>query len=96
MTFQIHGGGHAFAIYEVSKDTTRDELGQFLCVGDDPEHIADPTLHRRATSAPRTPTREHVIRDGHNDVVIVAQWRSEPPPAQPPHPDNRVWSNPVG
>lgn len=30
VTFQIHGGGHAMAIYEVSKDTTRDELGQFL------------------------------------------------------------------
>src|SRR5215218_4163929 len=26
VTFQIHGGGHGFAIYEVSKDTTRDEL----------------------------------------------------------------------
>jgi len=30
VTFQIHGGGHAMAIYEVSKDTTRNESGQFL------------------------------------------------------------------
>ena len=45
VTFQIHGGGHAFAIYEVSKDTTRDELGQFLCAGVDPATIADPALH---------------------------------------------------
>ena len=41
VTFQIHGGGHGFAIYEVSKDTTRDELGQFLCKVADPEEIAD-------------------------------------------------------
>ena len=36
VTFQIHGGGHGFAIYEVSKDTTRQELGQYLCAGADP------------------------------------------------------------
>lgn len=30
MTFQIHGGGHGFAIYEVSPDTTRDSIGQPL------------------------------------------------------------------
>src|SRR5215510_15865331 len=42
VTFQIHGGGHAMAIYEVSKDTTRDELGQFLCPGVDPSTIGDP------------------------------------------------------
>ena len=46
VTFQVHGGGHGFAIYEVSKDTTRQELGQFLCAGPDPAEIADPTLHR--------------------------------------------------
>ena len=45
VTFQIHGGGHGFAIYEVSKDTTREELGQYLCAGDDPED-------RRPVAAP--------------------------------------------
>jgi len=88
VTFQIHGGGHAFAIYEVSKDTTRDELGQFLCVGDDPEHIADPTLHVCNLSATNS-NGAHVIRDGHNDVVIDAA-----PNVTNVHPDNRVWSEP--
>ena len=45
VTFQIHGGGHAMAIYEVSKDTTRDELGQFLCPGTDPNTITNPANH---------------------------------------------------
>src|SRR5262245_23849426 len=45
VTFQVHGGGHAMAIYEVSKDTTRDNLGQFLCAGNDPSRLADPALH---------------------------------------------------
>ena len=44
VTFQIHGGGHGFAIYEVSKDTTRSELGQYLCAGEDPREIEDPAL----------------------------------------------------
>ena len=55
VTFQIHGGGHAFAIYEVSKDTTRDELGQFLCAGIDPS--TSPTqAFTCAISAPPMPT----------------------------------------
>ena len=33
VTFQFHGGGHGFALYQVSPDTTREELGQFLCAG---------------------------------------------------------------
>jgi hypothetical protein len=88
VTFQIHGGGHAFAIYEVSKDTTRDELGQFLCVGDDPEHIANPALHVCNLFAANA-DKAHVIRDGHNDVVIDAA-----PNVTNLHPDNRVWSEP--
>src|SRR5262245_33371316 len=45
VTFQIHGGGHALAIYEVSKDTTRNEIGQFLCPGEDPGTKSNPALH---------------------------------------------------
>jgi len=45
VTFQIHGGGHAMAIYEVSKDTTRNEIGQFLCAGTDPATISNPANH---------------------------------------------------
>src|SRR3954467_7502244 len=45
LTLVVNGGGHAPAIYKVSKDTTRFDLGQFLCAGDDPEHIDDPAHH---------------------------------------------------
>src|SRR4051794_18795521 len=30
--FTVHGGGHSMAIYEVSKDTTREHVGQYLCL----------------------------------------------------------------
>ena len=86
VTFQIHGGGHGFAIYEVSKDTTRDELGQFLCEGEDPEHIGEPTLHPCNLLAANADA-EHTIEDGHGNVVIVAR-----PNLTNVHPDNRVWS----
>jgi hypothetical protein len=91
VTFQVHGGGHGIAIYEVSKDTTRDEIGQLLCPGNDPATIVHPALHdcsplNNAANA----NFQHVIVDGHGDVVIVAA------PGSPtgPHPDNRVWYEP--
>ena len=88
VTFQVHGGGHGFAIYEVSKDTTRAELGQYLCAGTDPAEIADPTLHPcnlLLTNA----NAGHVVRDGKGDVVLVAEAN-----VTNAHPDNRVWSEP--
>jgi hypothetical protein len=88
VTFQIHGGGHAFAIYEVSKDTTRDELGQFLCAGQDPSTIADPTAHVCNLSASNADAG-HNIADGHDDIVIAVG-----PNIANVHPDNRVWSEP--
>src|SRR3954468_9258669 len=36
VTFQVHGGGHGIMIYEVSKDTTREDIGRYLCMGADP------------------------------------------------------------
>ena len=86
VTFQIHGGGHGFAIYEVSKDTRRDELGQYLCRGEDPANIADPTLHPCNLDAVNA-NIGHRIKDGDRDVVIVAG-----PNITNAHPDNRVWS----
>jgi hypothetical protein len=88
VTFQIHGGGHGFAIYEVSKDTTRDQVGQILCAGLDPGTIEDPALHPCNLSA-RNADAEHVVTDGHGDVVILAA-----PNVTNVHPDNRVWSEP--
>ena len=88
VTFQIHGGGHAMAIYEVSKDTTRDEIGQFLCAGADPSTIGDPAAHTCDLSAANAGA-QHVIADGHGSVVIVASAN-----VTNAHPDNRVWSEP--
>jgi hypothetical protein len=87
VTFQIHGGGHGFAIYEVSKDTTRDEVGQFLCAGSDPSTISDPALHVCNLSASNA-NAQHLVADGHGDVVIVAA------PGTTTHPNNRVWYEP--
>ena len=87
VTFQVHGGGHGFAIYEVSKNTTREELGQFLCAGEDPETIATPGLHRCNLLAANADA-PHIIEDGKGDVVIVAEAGTAT------HPNNRVWYEP--
>jgi plastocyanin len=88
VTFQVHGGGHGLAIYTVSKDTTRDELGQFMCPGMDPETIADPTQHVmcNGTTLALNAAAAHNIADGKGDVVIVVS-----PNVTNQHPDNRVW-----
>jgi hypothetical protein len=88
VTFHIRGGGHGFAIYEVSKDTTRDQVGQFLCPGDDPATIADPNAHGCNLSAANANAR-HVVTDGKDDVVLIAETN-----VTNAHPDNRVWSEP--
>jgi len=88
VTFQIHGGGHGFALYEVSPDTTRDELGQFLCAGVDPNtvEVEDINLLQCNLSAANADAR-HVVTDGRDNVVLVAE-----PNITGAHPDNRVWS----
>src|SRR4029453_8433063 len=88
--FQIPGGGHGMLILEVSKNTTRDDIGQFLCPGTDPNTIADPTQHPCNLSATNA-NSEHMIADGKGDVVIVATANLTPPGV---HPDNRVWDEP--
>ena len=88
VTFQIHGGGHALHIYEVSKDTTREQIGQFLCDETDPSTIADPAQHICNLSLANANAR-HIILDGHDDVVIDAS-----PNVTNAHPDNRVWYEP--
>ena len=70
VTFQIHGGGHGFAIYEVSKDTTREEVGQYLCAGEDPQDIPNPALHV-CNLSPVNADAEHTVRDGQNKVVRI-------------------------
>lgn len=88
VAFQIHGGGHGLAIYEVDDDTTRDQIGQFLCAGVDPATVSDPTqvpCNGSATNANAT----HNVADGHGDIVI-----SVPANTTNAHPENRVWSEP--
>jgi hypothetical protein len=89
VTFQIHGGGHGFAIYEVSKDTTRSDIGPQLCAGDDPATIPLPgTLHTCNLSATNA-NAQHIVRDAKGDVVLVAEEN-----LNNTHPNNRVWSEP--
>jgi hypothetical protein len=88
VTFQIHGGGHGLAIYEVSKDTTRDEIGQFLCAGTDPGDIPNPLFHTCNLSAANANAARNIL-DGHGDVVIAVA-----PNVTNQFPDNRVWSEP--
>jgi hypothetical protein len=90
VTFQVHGGGHGLAIYEVSKRTTRDDIGQYLCAGVDPSTIVDPALHvcNGAAGVPNA-NAKHVIPDASRDVVIVAEAN-----ITNAHPDNRVWYEP--
>ena len=91
VTFQVHGGGHAMAIYEVSKDTTRDEVGQFLCPGTDPSDIGTPDAHPCNGTTPAgtaNAAANHIVLDGHGDVVIVSGTGG------PTHPNNRVWYEP--
>jgi hypothetical protein len=94
VSFTVRGGGHAMAIYEVSKDTTRDEVGQFLCPGSDPGDVSTdtPLAHScNGTTAVGVANAAgaHAVEDGHGDVVIVAS-----PNVTNVHPDNRVWYEP--
>lgn len=86
VTFQIHGGGHAFAVYEVRKNTTRDDIGQDLCAGQDPATVDDP-MNLQCNLSATNANAKHIVTDGKNDVVLVAQEN-----LTNAHPDNRVWS----
>ena len=82
--FEAHGGGHSFAIYEVSKDTTREDLGEDLCAGFDRSlpAAAHPCETGVGSSGAGTANAAagHIISDGKGDVVIVAN--TNPPDAQ--------------
>jgi hypothetical protein len=88
ITFQVHGGGHGIAIYRVSKKTTRDTIGQFLCPGVDPHTLDNPALHTCNLSATNA-NAAHIISDAKGAVVI-----SVGPNVTNAHPDNRLWSEP--
>jgi len=83
ITFQFHGGGHAFAIYEVDKKVTREDIGQFLCPGLDPSTIADPDDHPCNLSVDNA-AAQHLIVAGNDTLIVPANVTNA-------HPDNRVW-----
>jgi hypothetical protein len=102
VTFHVHGGGHAIAIYAVSGRTKREDIGEFLCAvnpGIDPATIEDPLDHVCNAATPQgtgpgqgqgqaNAALDHKIRDARGDVVIVSG------PGGPTHPNNRVWYTP--
>jgi len=88
VTFQVHGGGHGITIYPVSKDTTRENIGQYLCPGMDPGTVGTPAGLNCNLSTVNA-NSAHTIRDGHGDVVILVS-----PNVTNAHPDNRLWYEP--
>ena len=102
VAFHVHGGGHAIAIYGVSRETTRQDIGDFLCAvnpGLDPGTIEDPLDHVCNASTPQgsgpgqgqglaNAALDHTISDAEGNVVIVAG------PGGAVHPSNRVWYRP--
>ena len=75
VTFTFRNGGHSIALYEVSKDTTRDHIGQQLCPATDPttlqpaEHVCGPTNALNASAA-------HQVTDGKGDVVLDVSFNA--------------------
>jgi hypothetical protein len=88
VTFQIHGGGHAMAIYEVSKNTTRDDIGPLLCGTEDPTRMIDPAQHVDCNLSLQS-DNPHLISDAKGDVVLDV-----PANVTNLHPDNRAWYEP--
>jgi hypothetical protein len=70
VTFTFRNGGHSMAIYEVSKDTTRDHVGQQLCPGTDPSTV-QPDQHV-CKGDDLNASAWHLVTDGKGDVVLEA------------------------
>ena len=62
ITFVVNGGGHGIAIYPVSKNQTRGDITQQLCMHDP---VTNACLDAAFANA------DHTIRDGNDNVVIV-------------------------
>jgi plastocyanin len=85
VTFHIHGGGHGFAIYEVSTNTTREDIGQQICPGEDPQTLVGPIVRVCNGNSATNAAAAHVVSDAKGDVVLVTQTNP---------PDNRVFYEP--
>ena len=93
VSFNIHGGGHGFAIYKVNKKTTRDDIGQQLCIGDDPSTIPPEAaaLHNCNNGLNRGGNANMLreVFDAKDDVVLVVPANDNTFPTT-----NRVWYTP--
>ena len=58
ISFRVNGPGHGIVIYPVSKNTTRQDIAQYLCDGTTPDC---------------SPTQRREIRDGDDRVVIIIE-----------------------
>ena len=58
VTFRVNGPGHGIVIYPVSKNTTRQDISQYLCDGTTPDC---------------SPMQRREIRDGDDRVVIIVE-----------------------
>lgn len=96
VSFNIHGGGHGFAIYSVSKDTTRDNIGQQLCAGDDPATIPTEAAATHACNnglgLGGNANLARQVVDAKDDVVLVVPQNVPPGGTFPT--TNRVWYEP--
>jgi hypothetical protein len=79
VTFSVHNGGHAIAIYEVSKDTTREDIGRQVCPGPDP-HTLQPDQHVCPPSSTLNANAPHLVTDGKGDVVLDVSATDTTPP----------------
>ncbi len=95
VSFNIHGGGHGFAIYRVSKKTTREDIGLQLCDGPDPATIepADAASHlcNGGLGLGGNANAERQLVDAKDDVVLMVP-ENIPPGTFPD--TNRVWYEP--
>ena len=71
VTFRVNGGGHGVSVYRVSQDTTRADI---IAVGS-PDGLCPSRSAATCTTA--FANGDHVIRDGHGEVV--ADLRTNPP-----------------
>ena len=79
VTFRVNGGGHGIAIYPVSKQTTREDITEDLCLHDPATNLCvDPTFANEA----------HSITDGHGRQVIASG--TNPPFVRLDDPNDRL------
>lgn len=89
--FDVGGGGHGIAIYEVHKSTTRDDIGEDLCLGFDRAATPDAGAGQPCNLSATNANADHVVSDGKGDVILVSGVN--PPNAQMDYEPGRLASH---